>query len=62
MQLLAWPAEKVPAAQVLHSLEPTVLEYLPGAQGLQLSWASSLFHEPLGLQDGRQASGSEQWQ
>ena len=39
----------------LHSLEPRVLEYLPGAHGLQLSWACSLFQEPLGLQSTDQS-------
>lgn len=43
--------------RTLHSLAPKVLEYLPGAHGLQLSDASSSFQVPMGLQSKKVGTG-----
>jgi len=40
------------AALTLQSIEPRVLEYLPGGQGSHDSWPGSLFQVPLGLAGG----------
>ena len=52
MQEADWALEKVPAGQVLHSLEPSTDEYLPGAQDMQASAPASSAKVPLGLQGG----------
>jgi len=45
-------SRKVGCQLTLHSVEPMVLAYLPGAQELQLSWPASSLKVPSGLQRG----------
>lgn len=43
--------------RTLHSLDPRVFEYWPGAQGVQLSKPSSLLQVPMGLQEAGSRRG-----